>query len=113
MGRRTAAKRQRRAARAAAADETDQSPPESPTLGELKERLRKTINDYVQSGGRLTVQYMPTDELLRRRIAANEQIVTAYIQTMSNQPNEQLPITSYSSHFNLPTITEEPERLTN
>ena len=108
MGRRTAAKRQRRAARAAEADQSDKSPSESPSLGELKERLRKTINDYVQSGGRLTVQYMPTDELLRQRMAANEQIATTYIQTLSDQTNEQLPIISYSSHFNLPTITEEP-----
>ena len=106
MGRRTAAKRHRRAMKTKPDTEPNQPSPEFPSLEELKARLRKIIDEYTQSGGRLTVRYMPTQELLRRRMEGNEHIPTVYIQTKPNQPNEQLPITSYSSHFNLTTITE-------
>ena len=109
MGRRTAAKRHRRAMRTKPNTEPNQQSPEFPSLEELKARLRKTINEYTQSGGRLTVRYMPTEELLRRRMEGNEHIPTVYIQTKPNQPNEQFPIASYSSHFNLTTITENDD----
>lgn len=106
MGRRSAAKRKRRAERNQYTQSTFD--PDSPTTEELINRYHQAVAEYTASGGQIIISQMPTEELRRQRTnpTQNEEIPTVYLQTRPDYPGQQLPIVTYSSHFQHPTTSD-------